>query len=84
MIDTLKKKHKNWAEILSLLNDLHIAEEKVRLFEIKYKSTFAEFERQIKNQQEDFEKWDDYMEWKAYERALVDLQDIKAEIGVRK
>lgn len=53
--------------------DLHIVREKIALFEEKYGKTFSEFEKEILSE-EDFEKWDDYMEWKAYVKSLKDLE----------
>jgi len=49
---------------------LHRASECIRLFEIKYGKTFEEFERELKSSPENFEAWDDYMEWKACVKAL--------------
>jgi len=34
---------------------------------------FAEFEKSIKNNKESYEKWDGYIEWKAYQHKLDDL-----------
>jgi hypothetical protein len=55
------------------LYELHIVKEKIALFEKKYGKTFEEFEREV-FEKESFEKWDDYMEWKAYLKTLEDLQ----------
>ena len=62
--------------------ELHKAEEKILLFEKKYNNSFDEFERNIKGSKEEhFEQWDDYMEWKAYSKSVIDLkteiEDIK-------
>lgn len=40
---------------------------KIKLFEKKYGQTFVQFENKIKqSENEDFEKWDDLIEWEAY------------------
>ncbi|NPA39166.1 MAG: hypothetical protein GXO57_01785 [Thermodesulfobacteria bacterium] len=56
-------------EKLIKLYDLHIVKEKISLFEKKYGKTFFEFEKEVLAK-EDFEKWDDYLEWKAYIKSL--------------
>ncbi|WP_456419199.1 hypothetical protein [Thermovibrio sp.] len=64
-----------------LFYELHRASECVRLFEIKYGKTFEEFERELKSSPENFEAWDDYMEWKACVKTLntlrKELQEMK-------
>jgi len=64
-----------------LLYELHRASECIRIFEIKYGKTFEEFERELKSSPENFEAWDDYMEWKACMKTLntlrKELQEIK-------
>lgn len=47
--------------------------EKIRLFEQKYDCDFKTFENRIQ-MEEDFQKWDDYIEWKAYTEKLKDLE----------
>jgi hypothetical protein len=54
--------------------NLHIVKEKIALFEKKYGKTFSEFEKEVLSSKEDFEKWDDYLEWKAYVKTLEDLE----------
>jgi cytochrome c556 len=52
-----------------LMYENHIVKEKLRLFQKKYSLTFEEFEKKIKQQdQENYEIWDDYIEWKAYNK----------------
>ena len=51
------------------LASLHSAQEKLRLFERKYQTSLEDFSTALKtSEQEDFEAWDDYMEWKACRR----------------
>lgn len=59
-------------ETLAMLYEKHVVEEKLRLFEKKYGKSFKEFEEEVK-EKEDFEKWDDYMEWKAYLKSHEDI-----------
>ena len=41
-------------------------------FEKKYRITFEDFEKQIESAvKEDFEKWDDYIEWKAFYKSYL-------------
>ncbi len=47
---------------------------KINQFEHKYKMKLAKFETSIKKGEEDFEKWDDLVEWKGYAKALEDLE----------
>ena len=62
-------------ESLIKFYDLHIVKEKVSLFEKKYGKTFSEFEKEVLSE-ENFEKWDDYLEWKAYLKSLKELEDL--------
>ena len=63
-----------------LLYELHQASECIRLFEAKYGKTFEDFEKEVKNSPENFEAWDDYMEWKACVKALNSLKKELKEI----
>jgi hypothetical protein len=58
---------------LKTLSRLTQLKEKIRLFNQKYNMNFTQFELSVKNSEEDFEKWDDYIEWKAYEDFQNDL-----------
>ncbi|MFO8234543.1 MAG: hypothetical protein R6U04_03945 [Bacteroidales bacterium] len=51
--------------------DLHKVKDKISLFEKKYN---LNFEKLIHSEKENFEKYDDYIEWKAYIAQLKDLQ----------
>ncbi len=68
----LKNKRIDFEE-LEFLYELHIIKEKIRLFKEKYKKDFKEFEQEVL-EKEEFEKWDDYLEWKAYEKTLEYLE----------
>ncbi len=62
----------DFEEIIRLY-ELHIVKEKLTLFEKKYGKTFSDFEKEVLSK-EDFEKWDDYLEWKAYLKSLKELE----------
>jgi hypothetical protein len=52
-------------EKLKAISQIAPIKERIRFFESKYGCTFGEFKEKIKGEKEDFEKWDDYIEWKA-------------------
>ncbi|MFW6009105.1 MAG: hypothetical protein ACOCP8_07570 [archaeon] len=58
---------------LQIISELTLIKEHISVFEKKYDCKFNEFEKQIQNQAENFEKWDDYIEWKAYKEKLKNL-----------
>lgn len=67
----------------SLMYEYHRVTEKIRLFEKKYGASFGEFEKKMReSRKEEFEKWDDYMEWKGYEMVLQRLIKEKKELEV--
>ncbi|MFQ5637288.1 MAG: hypothetical protein ACE5IR_04765 [bacterium] len=67
----------------NLIYEIHKSKEKTKFFEQKYSSSFNEFERKIKNAtKEEFEKWDDYMEWKTYENLLNKFNKEKKDLEV--
>ena len=80
VIDKEKVKDMYYA---NLMYEHHRVTEKIRLFEKKYGVSFGEFEKSLKDsEKEDFEKWDDYMEWKGYEKVLQKLTKEKQELAV--
>jgi hypothetical protein len=48
--------------------------EKIHSFEKKHGCRLGAFEDRIKQLPEDFELWDDFIEWKAYEDSLRELE----------
>jgi hypothetical protein len=73
--------------IADILYNLHKAQEEIKFFEKKYKTTLKDFEKEIQNSEENFEKWDDYLEWKAafkyYQELQTQLKDLEnADIKV--
>jgi len=80
LIDKEKVKDMYYA---NLMYEHHRVSEKIRLFEKKYGVSFEKFERDLKDsEKEDFEKWDDYMEWKGYVKVLQKLSKEKKDIEV--
>jgi len=67
-------------EKLKIISQLTPAKEKIRLFESKYKCLFEQFENKMKEDTEDFDKWDDYIEWKADIETIKDLTTKLKEI----
>jgi len=61
-------------EKLKAISQIAPIKERIRYFESKYGCTFGEFKDRIKREREDFERWDDYIEWKAYIESLKDLE----------
>lgn len=58
--------------LLKQLAEFKNVKEKLRYFSIKYKISFKEFMKKAKSTKtEQFEIWDDYMEWKA----LINVSD---------
>ncbi len=61
---------------MKFYTELTLIKEKLSLFEKKYRSDFPHFETAVKNAaEEDFEQWDDYMEWKAFYNKYNELQE---------
>lgn len=64
---------------LDVMARLREAQEKTKLFEQAHKQSFEDFEQTVLHGEEDFGRWDDYIEWKAYREVQQDLeQKIKA------
>ena len=73
MITIQKQNVANWL-LAEYLANSHTVNEKLRLFENKYAQTWDEFSKEVKAApDEDFGRWDDYIEWKAYINMAKDL-----------
>lgn len=66
-------------EKLNVISQIAPIRDKIRYFEKKYGCTLEVFEARQKGE-EDFERWDDYIEWKAYTEKLKDLELTLKEI----
>ncbi len=54
---------------------------KLKLFEAKYATTFARFQRRVERaSQEDPAVWDDLIEWEAYQRGYQEWKRCHAEL----
>lgn len=60
-----------------LIPELAVIKDRIKLFESKYQVSFEQFEKQINEEEENFEHWDSYIEWKAYIEAF---KGIKAKL----
>ena len=69
-------------EILDLLYEYQVAKSKLELFSKKYSMDFDSFEKHINTTTiENFDEWDDYIEWKAYNRILIEKSKMVKEIN---
>jgi hypothetical protein len=51
-------------------SELFHAKEKINLFENKYNLSYKDFEKELSIKSENFQSYDDYIEWKAYMKIL--------------
>lgn len=73
MITIPKQQVANWL-LLEYLATAHAVNEKIRLLERKYAQTWEEFSTAVQTApEEDFEQWEDYIEWKAYNKMAHSL-----------
>jgi len=80
MITIEKSEVADWL-LLSHKSEHRKVKEKIDLFVQKYNQAFSDFESEVKNaEEENFGKWDDYIEWKAYQQSYNNLKDKIAEI----
>ncbi|MFO0794189.1 MAG: hypothetical protein U0586_08985 [Candidatus Brocadiaceae bacterium] len=72
---------------LNLVSEIQSIKKSLELFEIRYDKSFKEFEKEVLEDTEVFEKWDDYMEWKAYNEAYKnksrDLRNLKSAKNIK-
>ncbi|MDE3059106.1 MAG: hypothetical protein KGJ59_14235 [Bacteroidota bacterium] len=67
--------------LMNVLYELHRAQEKIAFFERKYHTTYTDFEKSVRGKgKEQFEEWDDYMEWKAFVKAHHNLLQQKNDV----
>ena len=66
MIEITKNRVAEWM-LLSYMAELKLLSDKIDIYENKYGIAFPEFEKKVKIEKtENFEMWDDFIEWKAY------------------
>ena len=56
-----------------LIPELAVIMDRIKLFEQKYNMSFKTFEQFVNENEEDFEKWDAYIEWKAYFESMKEI-----------
>ena len=73
-MQTLSKQQvSNWI-LLDYNAQKQVFQEKIHFLERKYATDFVSFEQKIEQANtENFEAWDDYIEWKAYQAFLSEL-----------
>jgi len=60
--------------LMETLAEFHKVREKLRFFQEKYHRDFETFSIEIEREEENFEHFDDYMEWKAYIQLFGDIK----------
>ncbi|MBA7539166.1 hypothetical protein ES705_31445 [subsurface metagenome] len=71
---TISKENISSILLMEAYSELYNAKEKISLFENKYNLNFENFNRKIKSEQENFQSYDDYIEWKAYIKILNETE----------
>ena len=69
MVTISKEKVANW-QVLDLLAEKQHLETKLGFFQRKYDLSLSDFKNEVNSQEENFEKWDDLMEWEAFDKSL--------------
>jgi len=65
---------------LKVISEITLTKEKTLLFEKKYGCSIDAFRKRMEKTDEDFEEWDDYIEWKANFEVLKDLENKLIEL----
>ena len=74
-VEITRKDIENYVK-MKFYTELTLIKEKLALFEKKYNCDFSQFEKSINEaKEEDFERWDDYMEWKAFYKKYNRLKE---------
>ena len=71
---TISKENISSVLLMEAYAELYHTREKISFFENKCHLNFKEFDRKIKSKQENFQSYDDYIEWKAYLKLLNDTE----------
>lgn len=80
MLQISKQAISQWL-LLSYMAEQTYLSDKIVQFGNKYQVSFADFEAQINAATvESFEAWDDYIEWKAYQDFLENIQQKIIEV----
>lgn len=74
-LDVTRQEIENYLK-MKLYTELTLVREKLGLFEKKYDCDFTRFEKTVNEaEEEDFERWDDYLEWKAFYKKYTRLKE---------
>ena len=65
---------------LKVISEIAPIQERIKMFERMYNCSLEDFEKRLKKREEDFEAWDEYIEWKAYVRTCEELKRKLKEI----
>ena len=80
MLTLTKKQIGNWV-LLDYLAQKQQLQEKMNILEKKYDVDLQTFENQVENaSSEDFQVWDDLIEWRAYTQFLSEIDSKIADI----
>ncbi len=66
---------------LKIISEMAPIREYIKQLEKTHGCKFDEFEAKIKDEEESFELWDTYIEWKAYQEKMKELLDSIGEIN---
>lgn len=61
-------------ERLKVISQIAPIKERIKSMELKYGCDIQTFETKMKVLPEDFDRWDDFIEWKAYSQSLLELE----------
>lgn len=79
MVSVSKKQVENLLRMTLLAQSSGVGD-KIAWFEKKYPQGFAALESALQSEPENFVRWDDYMEWKAYRNVHDELQHDLSEL----
>ena len=72
---TVPKDHILKLMLGEFFSEKHKAQDKIDFFQKKYNMVFSEFSKKITSEDESFESFDDFIEWKAYTDYLADIEN---------
>ena len=67
-------------EKMKRITELTMIRKKILLFEQKYSCSFPDFKKKMESKGENFEEWDDIIEWTAYMKSEKDIMQKLEEI----
>jgi hypothetical protein len=73
MVVNVSKEDIKLFEKLNTISQITPLKERIKFFEQKYDHIYEEYNKDTSSD-EDFQKWNDYIEWKAYVGKLKDLE----------